>query len=207
MQMSEEQVKRAKKLLEMMDKDPSSLVEELIRGNKNLNSAMPNTARALQSRQIAALQFLQSQFPKRDSYQLNDDYQPSRLDAARFNDYLLAIEKPFKVIDQVKDGYVNPRSVEALKVVFPKLFSKMQQDILQNMPKKLNQLQRQNLNILLGAQASPLVDKRNLMLLQGKIPNKPTQASTQKIPVTAASKLNSSGRTQSDFDRVFSRRV
>jgi hypothetical protein len=212
-QMSEQQIKRVEKVLDKLQTDPADFLEELARKSKDFTVSMPQTSNALQGRLLAATEFMASKFPKRNATLMNDDYQASKSDLIKFSDYMLAIEKPFKAIEQLKSGYLNPRAMEALKHVYPKLFSKLQQDLTKNMPKNLTPAQRAQLTTILGAKVSPIYDRRNFGLLQSGVevdPNQPIGQAPQSPrgqPTPRKPDLKQASRTQGSFDSVVNRRV
>ena len=204
--MSEAQVKRAKESLEKMQTNPEEWIEEYMRKNKDFNTFMPNTSKALQNRMMAASSFLNSKFPNRKEFYLNDEYMPPKSELIKFNDYLTAIEKPFKVIDQLKEGYLNPRAMEAMKVVYPKLYMQIQQDLVKNMPKKLTPTQRSQLSTVLGAKVSPIADPARMMILQGQpAPEQAPAGAPKKVSLGGAKNLDAAGRAQTTLDRTLYR--
>ncbi len=207
-QMSDSQIKRATDTLELFETNPEKFIDDFMMKNNDTSTYMPKTSEATKARVIASVNFLQSKFPARPDYLMNDEYEAPRSEAFKFNDYLYAIEKPLKTIENLKNGYINPNAIEALKVVYPKMFAKLQQDMTELMPKKLTPIQRQQLSYILGAKVSPLIDPKNMALLQGAPQQKIAQGiPTKKVPVSASKELNSAGRAQGGFDTVANRRV
>jgi hypothetical protein len=208
-QLNEQQIKRVEKVLDKLQTDPADFLEELTRKSKDLTVSMPQTGNALQGRMLAATEFMASKFPKRNATLINDDFKASKSDMIKFSDYMLAIEKPFKAIEQLKNGYFNPRAMEALKHVYPKLFQRLQQDLTKNMPRKLTPAQRTQLTTLLGAKVSPIYDRRNMALLQNGLEVDPSAPASPPSghPTPRRPDLKQASRTQGSFDSIVNRRV
>lgn len=203
-QMNENQIKRAEQTLQLFNENPEEFFNRMILENKDLQTYMPKVNQAAQNRVIASVQFLSEKFPRRPEYVMQDDYEPPKSEITKFNDYLFAIEKPLKAIEQLKYGYINPRAIETLKVVYPKMFAQLQQDLIENMPKKLTPSQRNQLYLILGSRTTPIASPQAMALLQGAAAQ---EIPTNKVPVSATKEMNSAGRVQSDFDRVANRRA
>jgi hypothetical protein len=200
--MSEAQVKRAKESIEKLQTEPEEWLNDYLRKNKDFTSFMPKSSAALQNRMMAASSFLMNKFPQRQEQYLNDDYTPPKSEVIKFNDYLMAIEKPFKVIEQLKEGYLNPRAMEAMKVVYPRMFAELQQGLVKNMPKKLTPTQRAQMSQILGAKVSPIADFNRMKLLQSS--TQPQQPQAQ-MSLGGAKNLNVADRAQTTLDKTLYR--
>jgi hypothetical protein len=210
-QMSDKDMEKARKNYEQVQQNPEEMIENFSRKNQALFDAAPETANALQQRVVAGVQFLQSKVPHRDQEYIGEKIEPSRSELIKFGNYVEAIERPQVVFEQMKQGYVNPDSIEALRTVYPKMYASIQAEFNAKMPKSLTRAQKIQLQPLLGMKVTPAMDYNNLMILQGKTPgaaqaNAQTQSEMgNQVPVTGAKNLSSSSRTQSGLDKSINR--
>ena len=207
---SDRELKKAEKNYELAQSDPEALLDSFTRKNKDLIEAAPETANALQQRIIAGVQFLQSKTPKRDQTYIGEDLQPSRSELIKFNDYMEAVENPKVIFNQLKEGYINPNSLEVLRTVYPRIHESIQAEVLAKIPKNLTRQQKIQLQPLLGSQITPAMDYKNLMRLQGKTQDSAaaTQQASQemnKVPMGAAQNMKSSERTQTGLAKTLNR--
>jgi hypothetical protein len=209
--LSDKDVEKAKESYEMVQSNPEALINQYARNNKDLMESAPETANALQQRIVAGVQFLKSKAPYREQTYIGEDLQPSRSELMKFHDYVTAVEKPQVIYDQLKQGYMNPNTLETLRVVYPKTYENIQAEVLAKIPKTLNRAQKIQLQPLLGSKITPAMDYQNLMVLQGKTPgaqqanSQISQQTAQKIPVTGAKNLKASERSATGLDKTLSR--
>ena len=207
---SDKDLEKAKKSLETVQSNPEELINQYVKNNKQLLEAAPETANALQQRIIAGVQFLKSKAPFREQAYIGEQLQPSRSELMKFYDYLTAVEKPQVVYEQMKQGYVNPNTLETLRVVYPKTYENIQAEVLAKMPKSLTRSQKIQLQPLLGSKVTPAMDYNNLMVLQGKTQG--SQAANQQIgqagsrPAMARAKdIKLSDRAKTGLDKTLYR--
>lgn len=212
---SDKDMEKAKESYEAVQSNPEEIINQYVRNNKQLMEAAPETANALQQRIIAGVQFLQHKTPHRDQDYIGEKLQPSRSELMKFHDYVTAVEKPQVIYEQLKQGYMNPNTLETLRVVYPKTYENIQAEILARMPKNLTRAQKIQLQPLLGSKVTPAMDYKNLMILQGKTPGSQqanaqinSQANGQmppKIPVTGAKNINHANRMATGLDKTIYR--
>lgn len=207
---SQKELDKTKEELLLVQSNPEELINRFVDNNQDLFEAAPQTANALQQRIIAGVQFLQTKTPYRDDTYLGYRPEPSRSELMIFNDYLDAVENPKKVLDQIKSGYVNPRAVETLRVVYPAMYSAIQAELMAKMPKMLTRTQRIQLQPLIGAKVSPSMDRRSIDFLQGRSQQGQqaqvqANAETNRVPMTAALKMKSSDRAKTGLSKTLTR--
>ena len=209
--LSDKDLEKAKKSYELVQSNPEALLNKYLDNNKTLTEVAPQTSNALQQRIIAGVQFLQTKVPHRDQDYIGEKLEPSKSEIMRFNDYLEAVEKPQIVYDQLKQGYLNPNTLETLRVVYPRTYEAIQAEMIAKLPKKLTRAQKIQLQPILGSRVTPAMDYQNLMVLQGKTPgSQQAQAdanmqTTGKITVTGAKNLDASGRSQTGLAKTLNR--
>lgn len=208
--LSDKDMDKARESYETVQTDPQAFIEKYTQNNKQLMGAAPNTANALQQRIIAGVQFLQSKVPHKDQDYIGEKIEPSRTELMKFNDYLEAVEKPQVVYEQLKQGYLNPSTLETLRTVYPKTYESIQAEIIAKMPKHLTRAQKIQLQPILGSRVTPAMDYKNLMFLQNKTQqsaqaNQQANAQISHVPVSAAKNMKVSGRSQTGLDKVLNR--
>lgn len=201
---SETQLERAKNVYEQVQAQPEELQKRLEANNRQLGIAAPNTNAAYQNRVMAGVTFLASKVPKRSETYAADNYKPSQSQLLMFNEYLAGVEQPFKVFEQVKQGYASPRSLEAIKVVYPKLYDKFQQAVLDGLSKKKNltNFQRNRIQEIIGVKLSPAKDPEVMMLLQQPSPMQQNQPMQSSRKIAKGKDFGNARRSMSSVDRV-----
>lgn len=198
---------KAIEIYEKIQEDPQGLINSFLDKNKDLSSAAPNTANALQARVIASVQFLSAKIPKRGEDYLNNDMKPSRSELMLFSDYLEGAENPGKVIEGMKAGYISPRALEAMRAIYPKTVQALQAELMAKMPKVLTKNQRIVLQQVLGANVVPAMGQQGIAILQS--PTAPVQGSDnqsiQKARPAGVEKMKVASRAQSSMDKVLNR--
>lgn len=189
---------------------PEKSLETFKANNRDLYVAAPKIAQAMEAKMIAGINFLQSKMPERSSDYINQVRQPSRAELNDFASYAEAIEKPQKVMESIKSGYINPKQIEALKAVYPKIYESLVAEVMAKIPKVMSKSQRNQLQMLLGAKISPAMSKTGFALLQGQSQDQgisQLQQSVIKPTAGAMKELNQAGRAQGSVDNIINRRV
>jgi len=74
---------------------------------------------------------------------------------------------PDKVLERMKSGYVSPRQLEALEVVYPETVSKLRNSIIDILPKaKISEKGKNFISLVLGVQTKPSLESANMQVLQ-----------------------------------------
>lgn len=99
-----------------------------------------------------AVSFLQSKIP-RDPYAPGlypDDFVPSPVEMSQYADYAQAVMRPKTLIKQIEAANINPRTVEAVKAVYPRLYEDLKLQISAKLmeSKKVPYDQRVQLGVL-----------------------------------------------------------
>lgn len=103
----------------------------------DLYAAAPNTAATVQHTIIKAAQFLQSKLPQPPVQRAFTPKKPgySKSEIGTFQRYLGAVEHPTEILTQIKRGNITAESVEAVKTIYPQLFSQMQSAVMDQLAK------------------------------------------------------------------------
>lgn len=138
----------------------------LSRVDSDLQIAMNNTA-------LQAVNLLQEKAPKNPfegSLVLSPlKWRPSDAELSKFNRYLKAIDDPFSILTDLEHGMLTPESVEAVRTVYPSLYSKMSQIAVEQVGEHQDGLpftKQLQLSMLLGQPVSSKQDQNFVMRLQ-----------------------------------------
>ena len=95
--------------------------------------AAPETMGLTAMTVVNAARFLDAKAPKSPyagmPVSVAPQWEPSAADLDRFSRYKEAVENPGKVLKNMANGYLAPEQIDALKAVYPALYSKLQQQI------------------------------------------------------------------------------
>lgn len=131
--------------------------QDAIRQNvHNAMGAVPaGLIREAQEVQIRKINFLNSKIPTNpnEGRILPKEWKPSKQDIATFSKYLQAAENPLSILESLKNNSLSAEEVEAVKVIYPRLFSDIQSLIIEQIPElrgKLTYSSRLRLSRLFG---------------------------------------------------------
>lgn len=187
---------------------PERLVDVLHNATKDGADAAPKTMAAVQAATLKGLQFLQSKIPptpQATPFEKPRDIPSDQL--ATFARYYTAVHNPMSVLQDLKRGVVHPEAIGALQAVYPNLYSKMQQEAIEQVGTvkdkgtipfqtrlTLSKFMGQPLDSLLTPQAIQSAQVAFTMPDQGKPAMKPSAKGMQK--------LNIAGRMETDFQHT-----
>lgn len=150
----------------------------------------PRAARATAAAANRAVMFLASKLPptppSRNPLQPHLDT-PSVSDAemARFMRYADAVESPAKVLDELEKGTVSREAVEALRVVYPRLYEQIRGEIMARVGEMQEQLaysDRIQLGILFDVPTDASLAPDFVALMQSSFVSPDTQPQTPPAP-------------------------
>ena len=201
----DKKIEKASKIYEEIQTNPEKVINDFNKNNASLLDSAPQTYSALQNKIIAGVQFLQSKSPKIDQDYMFQNREPSRSEVMAFSDYLDAVESPGVIYDQIAKGYINPRTVEVLKVVYPKIYQGLVAEFIAKKPKVLSRTQMIEAQKLLGVRIMPAMDPDKFSILQRMTPESQDagqQANEELSPkIASARDMKSSQRNMSGLDR------
>lgn len=197
--------------------NPGKLMEHAIRAGAGIAYAAPNTATAMGETMVKAVQFLHSKLPKDRNDMiaigLRREYQPSSMELAKFERYMQVIEKPTSVLDDLKNGTLTREHVEALKAVYPDMYQRVYDQImngLQNEDLKLSYNQRVQLGMLMDIPTDPSLAPKSVLNLQANFIEEDLESEEAEgaAPVTVggAKELDMASRGASENQAFLERR-
>lgn len=194
----QEQHKKIYKEVSELKNNPDKLIEHLNKATGAMYDAAPHTAESINAASTRAVEFLASKLPNhvQNDNPFERDHKPSAMEMANFERYLNVVEKPTIALDQIKNGTLVPETIETLKYVVPKLYAKMQQELLQEASNRVAKggvipyRIKQSISKFLGYPLDQSLMPKNIMANQmafAMAPNpnqpmvKPTQGGISKI--------------------------
>jgi hypothetical protein len=130
-----ERLQRFEKIAKVLPRmqDPDYMANSLADATAGVQG-MPALKLEIQSRLATAAGFLQSKIPQDTTLAVSpfgsSKWTPSNQEFETFMRYVNAVDQPLQVIDKIADGTVTPEETEALKVVHPDLFARLQRRVM-----------------------------------------------------------------------------
>lgn len=206
------------------------LLDKSVKASAAISYGAPQTASLMGQRMVKGLQFLHSKVPKRP-YEATfpsgkqKPYTPSAQEIAKFERYLQVVDSPLSVMDDLESGALTREHVEALRVVYPRLFSELQQSVLEQLrdadESKLSYNKRVQISMLLEIPGDASLIGHNIAALQstfqppemGDAAGGPVQGGggpqpgSGRPPAGQGAALTGSQRTASDTQGFAARRA
>ena len=120
--------------------DPSMLDDRLVQANPHLDGVAPNTYAAMVNQSHAALKFMQEKWPQKGNADAIFST-PGSLTASEKHSleaYAVGAFSPGVVLSQLKTGNVDPKTIEAVRVVHPELFEDLKRRLIEKIPEAKN---------------------------------------------------------------------
>jgi hypothetical protein len=203
-----------KKTMSAYEQNPEAFMQKLNRSTSLLQFAAPNTASILDAKTVKAMMFLGQKMPKQHSTPgvldvLKKPKMPSNYDLAKFHRYLTAVDDPKTVVHDLQNGRISHEGVEALKEVYPTLYSKLQDKIVDGLQTSGHDLpynRRVQLGSLFGIAADDSMLPQNVLSLQANFGQQPTQDGSQEPVIKprggGMNKLGAADRAASDTEKI-----
>ena len=133
-------------------------------------------------------------------------YLPSGLELSKFERYVAAVQNPKQVLENFSEGRMSREEGEAIKNVYPNLWSSMQEKAINYVGANpsLPYGKKLQLGILLGVQTDPSLAPQNIIGLQSNFASQqpqPAQTGTEgavKPSQKGLQNLNFSGRIKGE---------
>lgn len=195
------------------------LMQRGVKAGAALSHAAPETAAVVGTKAITGINFLLSKIPKKPYETFfpsgkQKDYDPSSLELAKFERYLQVVDSPLSVLQEMKQGTLTREHVEALRVVYPNLYSRIQQQVLQELQSAdentIPYSKKVQVGLLLNIPTDGSLLGKSIAYLQSNFTKneQQEQAAGSAVQPTqkGASDLDSSSRTASDTQAFLERR-
>lgn len=206
-------LKRAEKLTKLAA-SPEALSEEVGQRLGGLAEDVPGAAEALAEVASRATSFLAAKAPKPPPAPLGlaalqQPWKPPASEVARFSRYVIAVEQPLSVLDDVGAGLVTSEAVEALGAVYPGLLGEMRERLLTKVAERTQPLayqQRMTLQRVLGSPLDAADTPAAIAVFQAAYAPQDEQGQ----PAPRSSEARAAKRLESEFspaDRLANRGV
>lgn len=206
---SDKEMKKAEKEIEQFRTNPEEYVNSFVENNRELYQAAPKVADALQSKVTAAKEFLASKFPSNQSDAFNYRPEVSKSAALAYIDYRKAINDPQAALAMIGKGYANQRYAEAIKAVYPQLWTEFTGMMMERAKRAKSIRERERIGNFIKVKMSPSNSPQGLAMLQsgfsGAKPESAPAKTGGKVPVSAAQNLGASERAQTGLDKTLYR--
>jgi len=196
-ELSAEDHKELAERLHNLAGNPAALIDELADATLPLHAVAPQTAQSAQQTATRAVQFLSSKLNQPAPDPMGREYESSSTERAKFNRYLSVVEDPSIALHQVKAGMFLPETAETLQTVYPKLYDKMKQSVLENLDPEMPYQKKLMVSQFLGTPLDSSLSSDRIRALQQSFvpPPPPGPVAPAKKPKKSLSKLNISERT------------
>jgi hypothetical protein len=132
--------------------DPNLIDQRMGQNNPHLDSVAPQTYAALVNKSYDALNFLRTKWPQKDNT-ATVFTAPAKLSSSERMEmqvYANGAFNPGKLLDQIGQGRVDPRMVEAVRTVHPELYADLQKKLIEKIPEAKNVSHQNKLQISLA---------------------------------------------------------
>lgn len=206
-----EAFERITNTLASFSSDPEKLINHAVMSTQRIAQAAPETAMAIQAKMGTAITFLNSKIPKDPnpgSGPFKREWEPSNQELAKFERYLAVVERPMSVMDDLEAGTLTGESIEALKAVYPELYSKIYQTMIEKVADtpKMSYSKKAQLSLLFDTPLDSSMQPEAIKAFQQQFVTEANQTSPSDSTSAAAQRAMSSsdrsGRLQTPVGDV-----
>lgn len=189
---------------------PEAFMESLNKKTAPLYKGAPATSQQIDINMVRALTFLNSKMPK---YNVNNGLmtpfkQPrfSNAEISKFERYYEAVENPLGTIKRLKNNTLTRDHVDALKAVYPNIFSQLQDSVmgaLAKQPHSFSYNKKVQIGILMGIPTDVSMLPQNVMGLQQNFLQQEEQGNGA-VPSTVGGleKINKSDSLATETEKI-----
>jgi len=153
--------------------NPEKLMEDSSTTLHDFSDAAPETQQAVSAQVLSTIQYLHSVLPKNSTMTNNmlvkRDWEPSTLELAKFERILNTVQNPLSILDDLESGTLTRESVEAVRVLNPRLYEQIQDQVMtqiSNAKETIPYQKRLLLGILLDIDSDAALHPANIAGLQ-----------------------------------------
>lgn len=166
--------KRVKTELGELVSRPMETAEHIERNISALTAVAPNIANNVGLTATRMYNFLNTKIPRSYASSISfqpdfEEFEPSSTELAKFERYVQGATDPMGVLTDFENGITNYEGFEAIKQVYPSLFSFFQETVINNisnLKEKLSYNKRLELSLLLELPTDASLESANLVALQ-----------------------------------------
>ena len=178
----------------------------------NLQSSAPKTYGQLKQVAGRAFVFLDSKLPRK-TLQVNPflkkSYPISDQEIYKFKKYVKAVEDPLSVLKDLNSGSISREGIEAIRFVYPTLYSEMQSSVYDALEKsggETSYKHRLQLGILMDMPTDLALEPESIRGLQSFYKEAQVSQAGGAISAVAADKLDLSQSQATELEKVSNRR-
>lgn len=165
---------------EIQDKieNPDKNLEKLLFRTTRLRAAAPKTADHIEKVAKTGIEFLYNKLPKPNLLKASiqpglakKQFTPSDVEISKFERYVRAVNSPLTVVEDMANGDITREGVEAIRVVYPDLYNRIRNTVMEKVSSSenpLNYSQRLQLGILLDLPTDESLVPQNIITLQSQ---------------------------------------
>ncbi len=178
----------------------------------NLQSSAPETYQQL--RQVAgrAFVFLDSKLPRKTQMVnpfIKKSYPTSDQEIYKFKKYVQAVQNPMSVLKDLNGGVLSREGIEAVRFVYPTLYSEMQSKVYEGLEKaggKTTYKQRLQLGILMDLPTDLSLEPSSIQGLQSFYKEAQVSQSGGTISAAAAKQMDLAQSQATEIEKVSNRK-
>ncbi len=178
----------------------------------NLQSSAPQTYQQL--RQVAgrAFVFLDSKLPRKTQMVnpfIKKSYPTSDQEIYKFKKYVQAVQNPMSVLKDLNGGVLSREGIEAVRFVYPTLYSEMQSKVYEGLEKaggKTTYKQRLQLGILMDLPTDLSLEPSSIQGLQSFYKEAQVSQSGGTISAAAAKQMDLAQSQATEIEKVSNRK-
>jgi hypothetical protein len=197
--------------------DPKYMLSNIAHSLDPVSGVAPNLTRHMALTSANGLMFLHDKMPKpKDKPSLTpllEEPEVTEVDIRKWSRYVKAVHDPMSIIDDIQANRITKESVEAVRTVYPELYTDIQQRIVrlanENMY-KFNYQQKANLSVLFELTLHGSLEPGSIDFSQQMMASEPEQGQTtgqgqQKLKKTGLSKLTYAEAARSEAQQIRSK--
>lgn len=175
--------------VEEVARNPQKFIDDVAKNTAGLAEIDPEVQQSVMNTASQAAQFLNSKAPKSpfafDMFPSKMKWKPSDQELSQFNRYLKAIDDPLSIMDDMNAGLLTPEAVDAVKTVYPEIYSQMVTKMISAVTESESDLpftKKLQLSMLIGAPVTSSQDAAFVQKLQQNAQVAGAQEDAQNAP-------------------------
>lgn len=158
--------------LAVLQQDPEKLLNRIANNIQGIAEEDPAVGMELSNIAMRSFEFLQSKMPKTPQAPVGfskKSVPPSDAELMKWNRYILAVENPLSIVDDLQGRVLTKEAVEAVQNIYPGLYQKITEQVMKlaGEKKDMSYQDRLQMNILLGSATDGTLSPGFISRMQG----------------------------------------
>lgn len=174
--------------------------------NNSVGIKNSDIQQAYQQTSLGAVQYLNSVIPKNPNppkmFSDNNTWKPTASQLTAFKSQMEVVNNPYKILDKLQDGTVTTQDINAVKTVYPAIYSKITDEILKhatdNKYSNLSFAAKSKLSLMTGVPIESSFEPASINALQANF----AQGNQQQKPNTSNKPLGNSNDFLTDNQKI-----